>query len=122
MRIVVIAPPLTRRVVESALRPVGHEVSFWDEEPSLMSLLSDPAPDLVVLGEMDGNRQRLVEMSSAIRASSRWTNTAIYLLCAEDADGSGLAQQGHSVDKWFGAPFSPLELLDAVTEGGRFDD
>ncbi|CAM3687856.1 response regulator transcription factor [Bordetella sputigena] len=121
MKVVVIAPPLLGEVVASALSPMGHEVLLTDGKNASLALLAGPPADLLVIGESDGGRESALQMCQVVRDNPRWAQTAIYLLCSGDWRCDSSLERG-TVDRCFTAPFSPLELLDAVSQKDQGND
>lgn len=115
MKIVVVAPSPLREVVESALSPMGYEVSVKQGKSLSSSLLAETPADLIVVGETEGAQASGVRLCQLVRENPRWARTAIFLLCA-DQSGFDSSRKEDSVDRCFTAPFSSLELLDAVSQ------
>ncbi|CAB3905650.1 hypothetical protein N7638_23650 [Achromobacter mucicolens] len=121
MKIVVIAPSPLGEIVESALHPMGYEVSREQAKSLLSSLLAETPADLLVIGEKEGARGSGVRLCKLVRENPRWARTSIFLLCSDESDFE-VSKKGGAVDRCFTSPFSPLELLDAVRQEDNRND
>lgn len=120
MKIVVIAPSPLGEIVESALNPMGYEVSREQAKSLLSSLLAEAPADLIVIGETVGAPGGSVGLCQLVRENPRWARTAIFLVCSDQSAFDSSRKDG-TVDRCFTAPFSPLELLDAVSQKEQRD-
>jgi twitching motility two-component system response regulator PilH len=103
-----------RKMIESILRRAGHNVVSYDDGEHLEDNLASELPDVLLLDVVMPKRNGY-ELLRRVKKDERIRHTPVVLVTCRSEDSDRLWGKRHGADGYVAKPFTPDELLGAIT-------
>lgn len=103
-----------RRIIESILRHAGHTVVAYDNGERLEDHLATEVPDVLLL-DVVMPKPNGYELLRRVRKDQRVRHTPVVLVTCRNQESDRIWGERQGADGYVGKPFTPEELLGAVT-------
>ena len=103
-----------RRMIESILRRAGHSVVAYGDGDRLEDHLATECPDVLLLDVVMPKRNGY-ELLRRVKKDERIQHTPVVLVTCRKEDSDRLWGMRQGADGFVAKPFTPEELLGAIT-------